>query len=97
MRSVSRPAAKPRAGSIFPLSSTRSSTIRDLVALLRHNALEFGQLAKQPDHQSFELSAGNVRKIIGRRHPMSESYRAASRKAKNAACPGFCPDYDESS
>ena len=64
---------------------------RDLLALLSHHALQLSQLAKQPDHQRFKVSASNVREIVGRGHRHREPYPSASREPQNCTAPGVLP------
>ena len=73
--------------------SVQTLQSRDLVALLRHNTLQLGNLAKQFDDQGFEFGPRKVCEIARRGHALSELYSTASGDPQNASCPKFCPAY----
>src|SRR5947209_17171842 len=64
---------------------------RDLLALLRHNTLQLGNLAKQFDDQGFEFGPRKVCEIARRGHALSESYCTAPRESPKCLPPTVLP------
>jgi hypothetical protein len=64
---------------------------RDLLALLRHHALEFGHFAKQPDHHSLQLGRRQAIDFNHSNHVQVESQPATSRESKNHSPHGVLP------
>src|ERR1700737_1939372 len=64
---------------------------RDFVALLRRYALQIGDLAEQPDHQSLELGRRQAVNFNRGNHSQVESEPAASGESKNHRPPGILP------
>ena len=64
----------------------------DLIALRRHDLLQFRYLAQQFHKPSFQLGTRQVGQIGGRRHATTESYPPASGQARKSRLPrGYAP------
>ena len=64
---------------------------RNLVALLRHDTLQLGNLAKQFDDQGFEFGPRKLRKIAWTGHALSKSYSIASGESPKCLAPEVLP------
>ena len=64
---------------------------RNLVALLRHDTLQLGNLAEQLHYQSFEFGPRKARKIARTGHAPSESYSTASGESLKCIPPAVLP------
>ena len=66
----------------------------DLIALRRHDLLQFRYLAQQFHKPSFQLGTRQVGRIGGQRHTKTESYlNRVGASEKITATPGLCPNY----
>ena len=63
----------------------------NLVALLRYNPLQLGNLAEQLDDQRFELGPRKAREIARRGHARNESYFTASAESPKCLPPKLLP------